>query len=111
MSLLGVEGASHDDKKVSSDEKRHARQASYRGNYKFVMPEYLRPDGYARTIYSDDRRDIDGSFNYEYQTDNGISAKQESSGYGANKVVTGYYSYYGPDGKKYTVNYIADRFG
>lgn len=76
------------------------------------MPEYLRtPDHYAKTIYSNEHRGIDGSFNYEYETDNSIKVKQESTGYGANKVVRGFYSYIGPDGKQYTVNYIADRFG
>lgn len=108
---MGVEGASRVDNKLSSDEKRQSRQAIYRGNYKFQVPEYLRPDAYARTIYSNDQRDADGSFNYEYQTDNGISVKQESTGYGANKVVRGFYSYIGADGKTYTVNYIADRNG
>ena len=111
ISLMGVEGVSGVDKNLSSDEKRQARHAVYRGSYKFQMPEYLRPDGYAKTIYSSDRRDSDGSYGYEYQTDNGISVKQDSSGYGANRVVTGHYSYIGADGKKYTVNYIADRFG
>ena len=109
---MGVDGASHDDKKKApSSEQRQARQVIYRGTQKFIMPEYLRPDAYAQTVYSNDQRGADGSFNYEYQTDNGIRAKQESSGYGANKVVRGFYSYLGADGKQYTVNYIADRFG
>lgn len=113
---MGVDGASEvaTDKKSPASEQRKARQAAYRGNYKFQMPAYLTgysPDAYARTIYSNDRRDSDGSFGYEYQTDNGISVKQESTGYGADKVVRGYYSYFGADGKQYTVNYIADRFG
>jgi hypothetical protein len=71
----------------------------------------LSPDAYARPIYSSDRRGPDGSYSYEYQTDNAIKVKQESTGYGANKVVRGYYSYVGNDGITYTVNYIADRFG
>jgi hypothetical protein len=113
---MGVDGASEvAEKKTPASEQRKARQVAYRGNYKFQMPEYLKygysPDAYARTIYSSDHRDSDGSFNYEYQTDNGISVKQESTGYGADKVVRGYYSYFGADGKQYTVNYIADRFG
>lgn len=123
MSFLGrVGGASvstkNSDKIDSSSEQqqqRQARQATYRGSYKFQIPEYLKqgysPDAYAQTVYSNDHRDVDGSFKYEYQTDNGISVKQESTGYGANKVVRGYYSYLGADGKQYTVNYIADRFG
>jgi hypothetical protein len=81
------------------------------------MPEYLRqqyltPDAYARTIYSREHRGgADGSFGYEYETDNAIKVKQESTGYGKDKVVRGFYSYIGADGKTYTVNYIADRFG
>lgn len=75
------------------------------------MPTYLSPDSYARPIYSADRRGPDGSFSYEYETDNAIKVKQESSGYGPNKVVRGYYSYVGTDGITYTTNYIADRFG
>jgi Insect cuticle protein len=94
---------------------RQARQSPYRGNQKFQVPEYLRysltPDHFARTLYSNDQRGINGNFNYEYQTDNAISVKQESTGYGPNKVVRGYYSYLGPDGIQYTVNYVADRYG
>ncbi|KAG5684428.1 hypothetical protein PVAND_013662 [Polypedilum vanderplanki] len=103
------------DSKASPSNDRQTRQAIYRGNQKFQMPEYLKygltPDHYSRTVYSTEHRDIDGSFNYEYQTDNGIRVKQDSTGYGPNKVVRGYYSYIGADGKQYTVNYIADRFG
>lgn len=71
----------------------------------------MTPDAYAQTTYSNDRRGPDGSFSYEYETDNGQKVKQESLGYGPNRVVRGYYSYVGPDGIKYTVNYIADRYG
>jgi hypothetical protein len=114
-SLLHLSIAAPADSKASASNDRHTRQAIYRGNQRFEMPEYLKygltPDHYSRTIYSNEHRDIDGSFNYEYQTDNGIKAKQDSTGYGANKVVRGYYSYIGADGKQYTVNYIADRFG
>lgn len=115
-SLLHSSIAAPVDSKASSTNDRHTRQALYRGNYKFQMPEYLKygltPDHYSRTIYStDNRNNYDGSFNYEYQTDNGIKVKQDSTGYGANKVVRGFYSYVGADGKQYTVNYIADRFG
>lgn len=82
-----------------------------RGNYKFQVPAYLNPDAYAQTIQSSDYRGPDGSFGYDYHTDNGISAKQSSSGVGADKVVRGYYSYVGSDGVTYTTNYIADRYG
>lgn len=102
-------GARIDSNYASSD--RQPRQNLNRGNYKFQVPSYLNPDAYAQTVYSDDRRGPDGSFSYEYGTDNAIRVKQESTGYGANKVVRGYYSYVGPDGITYTTNYIADRFG
>lgn len=106
-------GASVDSADALPKNDRQARQVPFRGNYKFQIPEYLRysPDAHAKTLYSNDHRGADGSFGYEYQTENGIQAKQESTGYGANKVVRGYYSYVGPDGRQYTVNYVADRFG
>lgn len=103
-------GARIDSNYASSD--RQPRQNVYRGNYKYQVPSYLSPDAYSQTIYSNDHRGSpDGSFGYEYGTDNGIKVKQESTGYGPNKVVRGYYSYVGPDGVTYTVNYVADRFG
>lgn len=71
----------------------------------------MTPDAQAQTVYSTHNQGPDGTFSYEYQTDNGIKVKQDSIGYGANKVVRGYYSYIGTDGVPYTVNYIADRFG
>lgn len=96
----------------TSKSSRQPRQYAYRGNTRFQLPSYLSPDHYAREIYSHDRRGApDGSFSYEYQTDNGIKRKEESFGYGANKVVRGFYSYVGPDGQLYTTRYIADRFG
>ena len=109
MLLQSSCGARIDSNYASDD--RQPRQNIYRGNYKFQVPAYLTPDAYAQTIYSDDRRGPDGSFSYEYQTDNAIKVKQDSTGYGPNKVVRGYYSYIGSDGAPYTVNYIADRFG
>lgn len=50
-------------------------------------------------------------FYCRYETTNGIKARQTSYMVGNDRVVTGYYSYIGPDGKTYTVNYIADRNG
>lgn len=102
-------GARIDSKYNYATSDRQPRQS--RGNYRFQVPSYLSPDAYARTIYSNDRRGPDGSFSYEYETDNAIKTKQESTGYGPNKVVRGYYSYIGDNGVQYTVNYIADRFG
>lgn len=87
------------DNYVTND--RQPRRNLYRGNHKFKVPEYLNvsPDHYASTIFSTDSREPDGSFRYEYGTDNGIKVKQESTGYGANKVVRGGYSYVGTDNK------------
>ncbi|KAE8739216.1 Cuticle Protein CPR RR-1 16 [Frankliniella occidentalis] len=59
----------------------------------------------------------DGSFQYSYQTGDGISA--QAAGFTRNlgikdaeaQVVQGSYSYTGPDGVVYTVNYIADENG
>ncbi|XP_031622288.1 endocuticle structural glycoprotein SgAbd-2-like [Contarinia nasturtii] len=58
----------------------------------------------------------DGSYVYSYETSNGIAADQ--TGYLKNRgtnleaqVVQGSYSYTGPDGILYTVNYIADENG
>lgn len=90
---------------------RHPRHNGYRGNARFQVPAYLNPDAYSQTSYSTDHRSSDGTFGYEYETTNGIKVKQDSTGYGPNKVVRGYYSYIGSDGVPYTVNYIADRFG
>lgn len=102
-------GARVDSNYASND--RQPRQNVYRGNYKFQVPSYLSPDAYAQTIYSADRRGPNGDFGYEYQTDNAIKVKQDSTGYGPDKVVRGYYSYIGADGVPYTVNYIADQYG
>lgn len=109
MLLHSSFGARVDSNYASSD--RQPRQNGYRGNYKFQVPSYLSPDAYAQTTYSTDRRSSDGTFSFEYETDNAIKVKQESTGYGPNKVVRGYYSYVGDDGITYTTNYIADRFG
>ncbi|XP_055320729.1 endocuticle structural glycoprotein SgAbd-2-like [Sitodiplosis mosellana] len=58
----------------------------------------------------------DGSYVYSYETSNGIAADQ--TGYLKNRgtnleaqVVQGSYSYTGPDGILYTINYIADENG
>ncbi|XP_058061285.1 cuticle protein CP14.6-like [Anopheles bellator] len=58
----------------------------------------------------------DGSYIYSYETSNGIRAEQR--GYlknpgtpGEAQVMQGSYSYTGPDGVVYTINYIADENG
>lgn len=79
-----------------------------RGNTKYQYPSLY---GNAQSIYQNDQRHFDGSYNYEYITDNGIQVKEDSAGQGVNRVVTGSYSYIGADGITYTVNYIADKNG
>jgi len=58
----------------------------------------------------------DGSYNYNYETSNGIRA--DEAGYLKNpgtqveaQVMQGSYSYTGPDGVLYTITYIADENG
>ncbi|XP_011206006.2 endocuticle structural glycoprotein SgAbd-2 [Bactrocera dorsalis] len=58
----------------------------------------------------------DGSYAYNYETSNGIRA--DEAGYLKNpgtqveaQVMQGSYSYTGPDGVVYTINYIADENG
>uniref|UniRef100_A0A1A9X144 Uncharacterized protein n=1 Tax=Glossina brevipalpis TaxID=37001 RepID=A0A1A9X144_9MUSC len=58
----------------------------------------------------------DGSYNYNYETSNGIRA--DESGYlkapgtqNEAQVMQGSYTYTGPDGVVYTITYIADENG
>lgn len=46
-----------------------------------------------------------------YETTNGIKVRQTSYMNGPYRVVNGYYSYVGPDGKIYTTHYTADQNG
>lgn len=48
---------------------------------------------------------------HRYETTNGIKVRQTSYMVGNNRVVTGYYSYIGPDGKLYTTHYTSDQNG
>ncbi|CRK95976.1 CLUMA_CG009417, isoform A [Clunio marinus] len=65
----------------------------------------------------DHQQNHDGSYQYAYETGNGISAHE--SGYVKNagvkdaeiQVAQGYYSYTGPDGHPITVHYTADENG
>ncbi|XP_017785779.1 PREDICTED: endocuticle structural glycoprotein SgAbd-2-like [Nicrophorus vespilloides] len=54
----------------------------------------------------------DGSYTYEYETGNGIVANENGYPKGSDsQVKQGSYSYTGPDGNRYTINYIADEDG
>lgn len=59
-----------------------------RGSTKYQVPSYITAENSARSISESDYRGSDGSFSFEYQTDNGIKVKQESFGYGSEKVVS-----------------------
>lgn len=56
----------------------------------------------------------DGSYNYAYETGNGISAQERgTSRGGANggTAAQGSFSYTGPDGGRYSISYTADENG
>ncbi|CAH0558135.1 unnamed protein product [Brassicogethes aeneus] len=65
--------------------------------------------------YDNDNIGVDG-YNFGYETSNGISAQEQATLNNAGSeneaiAVRGSYSFTGPDGVVYTVNYIADENG
>ncbi|KAJ6636050.1 Endocuticle structural glycoprotein SgAbd-1 [Pseudolycoriella hygida] len=68
-------------------------------------------DANAAIIKQIEHKQNDGSYHYEFETENGIRQQETSVQNGLERVVRGSYSYVGPDGITYTVNYIADRNG
>ncbi|XP_050075979.1 flexible cuticle protein 12-like [Anopheles maculipalpis] len=65
--------------------------------------------------YENDNLGVDG-YNFQYETSNNINRAEtaELKNFGddvAALVVRGSYSYTGPDGQVYTVNYVADENG
>ncbi|KAL1390223.1 hypothetical protein pipiens_003196 [Culex pipiens pipiens] len=70
----------------------------------------------ASIIHQEQEQNPDGSYRYSYETSNGIKVKEErvveNAGTDQEKmVVKGEYSYVGPDGEVYTVEYTADENG
>lgn len=58
------------------------------------------------------KNDGDGSYSYDYATGNGISAQETGSLKNADTLsAQGSYSYTGPDGVTYSVQYVADENG
>ena len=98
--------------------------ASPIGSYHQQQPQYYEhqshgdsADKHAPIIKSDDQRGKDGSYAFNYETGNGISAHEQGFTKNAGQkdhevqVAEGYYSYVGKDGKKITVHYSADENG
>ena len=59
-------------------------------------------------------RGLDGSYSFSYRTPNGVEREEEgrpSGGAEGGLSVKGRYSYLGPDGVTYTVNFVADERG
>ncbi|XP_014213177.1 endocuticle structural glycoprotein ABD-4-like [Copidosoma floridanum] len=61
-------------------------------------------------------QDIDGSYDFSYDTENGISVAEQGrpvgkGGLGAVETVQGQYSYTAPDGQAIVVRYVADENG
>uniref|UniRef100_A0A1I8P830 Uncharacterized protein n=1 Tax=Stomoxys calcitrans TaxID=35570 RepID=A0A1I8P830_STOCA len=82
-----------------------------------LVPRPTTFEGNAVILKQDFNLNPDGSYNYNYETSNGIRA--DEAGYLKNagnpqleaQVMQGSYSYTGPDGVVYTINYIADENG
>ncbi|KAL7306044.1 hypothetical protein TKK_0001508 [Trichogramma kaykai] len=53
----------------------------------------------------------DGNYRYSYETGNGIQVQEQGQSRGNAEAVSGSYSYTGPDGQVYTINYTADETG
>ncbi|XP_052872845.1 cuticle protein CP14.6-like [Anopheles cruzii] len=65
-------------------------------------------DAEATVVVQDQIINEDGSYAYNYETSNGIKARQTSdNGVNAN----GEYSFTAPDGAQYSVKYVADELG
>ena len=62
---------------------------------------------------SSSTRGVDGSYSFSYKTPNGMEREEEGSFSGPDGgfTVKGRYSYLGPDGVTYTVNFVADKNG
>ncbi|XP_053675971.1 cuticle protein CP14.6-like [Anopheles nili] len=65
-------------------------------------------DAQAQVLAYDSVVNPDGSYNYRYETSNGIQAQESGVG---GQSAQGSYSYTGDDGAQYSVTYVADENG
>uniref|UniRef100_A0A182R098 Uncharacterized protein n=1 Tax=Anopheles farauti TaxID=69004 RepID=A0A182R098_9DIPT len=65
-------------------------------------------DAQAQVLAQDSVVNPDGSYNYRYETSNGIAAQENGVG---GQSATGSFSYTGDDGAQYQVTYVADENG
>ncbi|XP_055706755.1 endocuticle structural glycoprotein SgAbd-2-like [Phlebotomus papatasi] len=79
--------------------------------------EHLQPKKHIPIVKSESNRNHDGSYNFNYETGNGIHAQEH--GYTKNaghkdhesQVAEGYFSYTGEDGVPVGLKYVADEHG
>ncbi|XP_055320734.1 cuticle protein CP14.6-like [Sitodiplosis mosellana] len=72
------------------------------------------PDAHAETVRNDATVNVD-SYNYAYETSNGIAAKEQGQlkqiGSESGIAAQGDYSYTSPEGEKIQLQYVADENG
>lgn len=71
------------------------------------------PDGQWQTVRDIRQQSPSGEYSYEYETQNGIVASEQSYLAGPNQAQrkTGFYQYPSPDGRTIRVDYVADENG
>jgi hypothetical protein len=100
---------------ASSQQSQYSQNGGAQG-YSQQSSQSQSADAQATILKYENNPNIgDGTYNYEYETSNGI--KVQESGYNtqqgenSEQIVTGSYSYTGDDGQVYTVTYKADANG
>lgn len=105
---------------ISSNDDYYAPDATYQP---FVQPPvHYQPFAHFQPVSSDGQwkilRDVrhqspSGEYVYEYETENGIIANEQSYEAGPNQAQrkTGFYQYPAPDGRIIRVDYVADENG
>lgn len=81
-----------------------------------VVPVQHSSDGHSAVLRSEGEVNPDGSFHYDYETQNGIKAAEQASVQvvGPETVIqkrTGFFEYPGTDGVLYRVDFVADENG